>query len=175
MDFSQIQVNILKFLRIMQLIHSITTFLTILHDKLQQNIEIILVLTLLKVISNIMQISSLVKSIKTLFSKKFKNQKQIELFSKKFKKLETNRAVQDTDVPVQILNKNDNFSAEQICLQFNYAISASKFPASFKFTNITPVYKNSSKNQKDDYRPKAFSQMLARYLKFDLRTTFKSF
>ena len=172
MDFSQIQVNILKFLRIMQLIHSITT---ILHDKLQQNIGIILVLTLLKVITNIMQISSLVKSIKTLFSKKFKNQKQIELFSKKFKKLETNRAVQDTDVPVQILNKNDNFSAEQICLQFNYAISASKFPASFKFTNITPVYKNSSKNQKDDYRPKAFSQMLARYLKFDLRTTFKSF
>ena len=55
---------------------------------------------------------------------------------------------------MQILNKNDNFSAEQICLQFNYAISASKFPASFKFTNITPVYKNSSKNQKDDYRQK---------------------
>ena len=49
---------------------------------------------------------------------------------------------------MQILNKTDNFFAEQICLQFNYAISASKFPASFKFTNITLFIKIVLKTKK---------------------------
>ena len=78
-----------------------------------------------------MLISFLTKSIKTLF-------------------LETNRTVQDTDVPVEILKNNVNFVAEQICLQFNYAISASNFSASFKFTNVTHIQINGCINQKDN-------------------------
>ena len=49
--------------------------------------------------------------------------------------------------------KNANFFPEQICLQFNYAFSPSKFPASFKFADITPVFGNRSRNQEDYYRP----------------------
>lgn len=67
--------------------------------------------------------------------------------------METSRTVQDTDVPMEILKNNANFFVEQICLQFNNVISATKFPTSFKFTNVTPVYKTGYRNQKDNYRP----------------------
>lgn len=36
--------------------------------------------------------------------------------------------------------------------QFNYVFSASKFPASVKFANKNPVFKNGSRTQKDNYR-----------------------
>ena len=39
----------------------------------------------------------------------------------------------------------------KMCLQFNYAISISKFPAPSKFANITPVFKMSL-NLKENYR-----------------------
>ena len=40
-----------------------------------------------------------------------------------------------------------------ICLQFNETICSSKFPTSFKFANVTPVFKQGSRNQKDNNRP----------------------
>ena len=83
-----------------------------------------------------------------------------------------NKAVQDTDIPVKILKENTKYFAEYICLQFNEAICASKFPASFKFANITPVFKQGSRNQKDNYRPiiilpiisKIFEKLVCRQL-----------
>ena len=55
-------------------------------------------------------------------------------------------------------------------MQFNYGISASKLPASVKYTNITPVFKNGFSNQKD--RPiiilstvsKIFEKLICRQL-----------
>ena len=37
--------------------------------------------------------------------------------------------------------------------QFNEAICTSKFPASFKFANVTLNFKQGSRNQKNNYRP----------------------
>ena len=37
-----------------------------------------------------------------------------------------------------------------ILFQFNKAILKSKFPASFKFANVTLVFKLGSRNQKDN-------------------------
>ena len=56
--------------------------------------------------------------------------------------------------------------------QFNYVFSASKFPASVKFANKNPVFKNGSRSQKDNYRPisilpsvaKIFKKMIRRQL-----------
>ena len=95
--------------------------------------------------SNIIQISSLIKSIKTLV-------------------LETSRTVQDTDVPMEILKNSANFFVEQICLQFNNAISATKFPTSFKFTNVTLVYKTGYRNQKENYRPISIFPIFAKII-----------
>ena len=72
---------------------------------------------------------------------------------KEIKKLNSNKAVQDTDIPVKILKENAQFFAEYIYLQFNEAIESPKFPDFFKFANITPAFKQGSRNQKDNYRP----------------------
>ena len=72
---------------------------------------------------------------------------------KEIKKLNSNKAVQDTDIPVKILKENAEFFAEYIYLQFNEAIESPKFPDFFKFANITPAFKQGSRNQKHNYRP----------------------
>ena len=56
-----------------------------------------------------------------------------------------NKSVQDADISVKILKEN----AEYICFQFNEAICTSKFPTSFKFAHVTPIFKQRSRNQKD--------------------------
>ena len=48
-----------------------------------------------------------------------------------------NNTVQDTEIPAKTLKGNAEYFAEYICLQFNEAKCASKFPASFKYANIT--------------------------------------
>ena len=69
-------------------------------------------------------------------------------------KLKINKAVQESiNIPVKILKENAEYFAEYIYLHFNEAICASKFPASFKLVNITPVVKQASRNQKENYRP----------------------
>ena len=66
---------------------------------------------------------------------------------KEIRKLKINKAVQESiNIPVKILKENAEYFAEYICLQFNEAICASKFPASFKLANITTVFKQGSRN-----------------------------
>ena len=69
------------------------------------------------------------------------------------KKLKSNKAVQDTDIPVKILKDNAEFFAEYIYLQYNEAIRSSNFCNCFKFSNIAAAFKQGSKNQKNNYRP----------------------
>ena len=72
---------------------------------------------------------------------------------KEIKRLSAKKAVQDIDIPVKVLKENTEFFAEHICRQFSEAIYSSKFPATFKFANITPVFKQGTRNLKDNYRP----------------------
>ena len=58
---------------------------------------------------------------------------------KEIRRLSSKKAVQETDIPVKILKENADFFAEHICRQLNEAICSSKFPATFKFANVTPV------------------------------------
>ena len=59
-----------------------------------------------------------------------------------------NKASQETDLPVRAVKENAEYFAEIICSQFNESINSSKFPLSFKLANITPVFKNESRNHK---------------------------
>ena len=88
-------------------------------------------------------------------------------------KLSLNKSVQDTDIPVKILKENADYFAEHICLQLNETICSSKFPTSFKLAIVTPaVFKQGSRNQKDNYRPirilpiisKIFEKLICRQL-----------
>ena len=60
--------------------------------------------------------------------------------------------MQDKDIPVKKFKENVEYFAEYM-FQFNEGICTSKFPTSFKFANVTLVFKLGSRNQKDNYRP----------------------
>ena len=62
------------------------------------------------------------------------------------------KASQDTDLPVKTLKENADYFAEVICIQFNDSANSSKFPSFFKCVNITPIFKNESRNHKTNYR-----------------------
>ena len=67
--------------------------------------------------------------------------------------MSANKAVQNNDIPVNVLKENANFFAKQITLQLNEGICSSKYAESFKLSNITPAFKQGSRNLKDNYRP----------------------
>ena len=115
---------------------------------------------------------SIVKRFSERFSSYHFSQVDKNTVLKEITKLSLNKSVQDTDIPVKILKENTDYFAEHICLQFNETICSSKFPASLKFANVTPVFKQGSRNQKDNYRPisilpiisKVFEKLIRRQL-----------
>ena len=72
---------------------------------------------------------------------------------KEIRGLSTTKASQDTDLRIKILKENAEYFAEFICIQFNDSVNSSKFPFCFKCANITPIFKNESRNHKTNYRP----------------------
>ena len=65
----------------------------------------------------------------------------------------TNKASQLSDVPTKILKQNSGYFIGYFCGNINQCISQSMFPPDLKLADVTPVYKNKSKNSKDNYRP----------------------
>ena len=93
------------------------------------------------------------------------------------------KAVQDTDIPVKVLKENAEFFADQICRQLNEDICSSKFPAAFKFVDVTPVFKQDTGNPKDNYRPisillvisKIFEKLICKQLSNHFNNIFSKF
>ena len=54
--------------------------------------------------------------------------------------LSNNKASQETDLPVRVVKENAEYFAEIICFQFNEPIKSSRFPCSFKLTNIIQIF-----------------------------------
>ena len=76
--------------------------------------------------------------------------------------LSNNKASQETDMPVAVVKENAEYFAEIICSQFNESINSSRFPLSFKLANITPVFKNESRNHKNNYRPVSILPLISK-------------
>ena len=66
--------------------------------------------------------------------------------------LSNNKVSQETGLPARVVKENFEYLAEIICSQFNVSINSPKFSWSFKLANITPAFKNVSRNQKTNYR-----------------------
>ena len=102
---------------------------------------------------------------------------------KEIRRLSSKKTVQETDIPVKILKENADFFAQNICRQFNEVICSSKFLATFKFGDITPVFKKGNRNQKDNYRPisilpiisKIFEKLICRQLSNHFDNIFSKF
>ena len=73
------------------------------------------------------------------FSSFFVSQVDTNTVLKESRRLSAKKAAQDIDIPVKVLKENAEFFADQICRQFNEAICSSKFPATSKFANVTPI------------------------------------
>ena len=72
----------------------------------------------------------------------------------------------------------------KFCMKLNKGIiSASQFPASFKFANVAPASKDASRNLKDKYRPisilhvvsKDFERLMSKQLPNDFGKIFSRF
>ena len=94
-----------------------------------------------------------IKSFSTRFSSFYFSQADKNTVLKEIRKIKINKEVLDTNIPLKKLKENAEYFAEYICLQFNESICTSKFPVFFKLANITPVFKQGSRNQKENYRP----------------------
>ena len=76
--------------------------------------------------------------------------------------LSNNKAYQETDFPVRVVKENAEYFPEITCSQFNESINSSKFPLSFKLANATPVFKNESRNHKNNYRPVSILPLISK-------------
>ena len=84
---------------------------------------------------------------------------------KEIKKSKFNKAVQDSDIPVKVLKENAHFFADYIYLQFNEAVDSSKFADFFKSADIAAVFKQGSRNKKENYRPINILPLISKILK----------
>ena len=95
---------------------------------------------------------------------------------KKTNNLDTAKASQQSDVPAKILKQNH--FAGYFYRNINQCISKSMFLPNLKLADVTPVYKNKSKNSKDNYRPVSIlsniSKIYARCLYDQIQVFFDS-
>ena len=97
---------------------------------------------------------------------------------KKKHNLDTAKASQQSDIPTKILKQNSDYFAGYFCGNINQCISESMFPPDLKLADVTPVYKNKSKNSKDNYRPVSIlsniSNIYERCLYYQIQVFFNS-
>ena len=82
---------------------------------------------------------------------------------KEIKKLNFNKAVQDSDIPVKILNENSDFFADYIYIQFNEAVDSSKYADFTRSSDISAAFKQGSRNKKENYRPISILPLISKY------------
>ena len=72
----------------------------------------------------------------------------------KKKNLDTSKPSQQSDIPTKILKQNSDYFAGYVCGNKNKRISFKiHVTTDLKLADVTPVYKNKSKNSKDNCRP----------------------
>ena len=81
---------------------------------------------------------------------------------KEIKKLNLNKAVQDSDIPVKILKENADFFPDYIYLQFHKAVDSSKFADFFTSAYISAAFKQGSRNKKENYRPTSILSLISK-------------
>ena len=74
---------------------------------------------------------------------------------KELNNLDTNKAIQNTDIPTKLIKENSDIFANFIFENLNNCISHSIFPTSMKNAIITPIHKKGPKTSEDNFRPES--------------------
>ena len=67
--------------------------------------------------------------------------------------MDVSKTIQESDIPVKIIEAYENFFAEAICFYFCKLLENAKFPGCLKLANITPVFKKGARTSKNNYSP----------------------
>ena len=71
---------------------------------------------------------------------------------KELKKLDPKKTSQVNDVPVTVIQENQDIVAFFIHHNFNNSLSSSTFPTTLKYAYVKPVFKKDDKTDKENYR-----------------------
>ena len=63
------------------------------------------------------------------------------------------KTIQESEIPVKIIEANEYFFAEAIRFYFNKSLENRKFSYCLKFVNITLGFKKGARRSKNNYRP----------------------
>ena len=72
---------------------------------------------------------------------------------KELNNLDTNKAIQNTDIPTKLIKESSDIFANFIFENFNNCICHSIFPTSVKNAIIIPVHKKGPRTSKNNFRP----------------------
>ena len=84
---------------------------------------------------------------------------------KELNNLDTNKAIQNTDIPTKLTKENSDIFANFIFENLNNCISHSIFPTSMKNAVISPVHKKGPKTSKDNFRPVSILPTYPKFMK----------
>ena len=90
---------------------------------------------------------------------------------KEIKKLNLNKAAQDSDIPVKILKENAHFFIDYMYLQFNKVVDSSKFADFFKSADISAAYKQGLRNKKKNYSPISILPLISKIFENERQNT----
>ena len=76
-----------------------------------------------------------------------------ECLCKIINNLDTLRATQQGDIPTKIMKDNEELFSYFISASFRNAVNKGVFPVKLKHTDIKPIYKKESRNEKENCRP----------------------
>ena len=85
-----------------------------------------------------------------------------ECRSKIINNLDTSKARQQGDIPTKIIKDNNDLFSYFISASFNNAVNKDIFPDELKQADIKPIYKNESRNEKENYRTVSISPNLSK-------------
>ena len=104
------------------------------------------------------------KEIKNLNTKNAAPQDDIPV-----KILKLNNAPQD-DIPVKILKLNNDIFSQYLSQIFNESVEADNFPNELNYVDITPVYKENNRHEKENYRAVSIISVISKFVVFMIKS-----
>ena len=78
--------------------------------------------------------------------------------------MDTKKTAPQDDIPVKILNLNNDTFSQYLSQIFNESIEAANLSNELKYADITPVYKKNNRHEKENYRPVSIISVITKIL-----------